>query len=356
MSGMAAPFVSVVTPVYNGEEHLAECIESVLSQTSGDWEYVIVDNCSDDGTREIAERFAAADKRIRYLRNRAFLDVIASHNRAFQSISPKSSYCKVVQADDWLYPECLERMVDLAEENPNVGIVGAYRLIDGAVHPVGMRFETSVVTGVEVLRHSLLGRPNVTGGPSALLLRSDLVRARVPFYESTFRHADTEAAYWALVRSDFGFVHELLTFCRWRPTGETPISLRVNSYLAEDIRMLMRYGPEVLSDSEYRRRLRYLLKRCVWWQAKQSLRPSRLRDKEFQTYQRSAVDKIVAEAADDRQVLRAMALVRLSLRQGYARTDREPPAGSDAVPSRSTVRQSACPEQVLDPFEPRVAP
>ena len=45
---MAQPRVSVVTPVYNGERHLAECVESVLGQTFRDWEYVIVDNCSTD--------------------------------------------------------------------------------------------------------------------------------------------------------------------------------------------------------------------------------------------------------------------------------------------------------------------
>ena len=45
---IAQPRVSVVTPVYNGERHLAECVESVLGQTFRDWEYVIVDNCSTD--------------------------------------------------------------------------------------------------------------------------------------------------------------------------------------------------------------------------------------------------------------------------------------------------------------------
>ena len=45
----ASPFVSVVTPVFNGERYLAECIESVLEQTFGDWEYIVVDNQSTDG-------------------------------------------------------------------------------------------------------------------------------------------------------------------------------------------------------------------------------------------------------------------------------------------------------------------
>ena len=51
------PLVSVATPVYNGERHLAECIESVLAQTYQNWEYIIVNNCSTDRTREIAESY-----------------------------------------------------------------------------------------------------------------------------------------------------------------------------------------------------------------------------------------------------------------------------------------------------------
>ena len=58
----------------------------MLGQTFRDWEYVIVDNCSTDGTREIAERYAAADRRIRYERHAEYVDVIPSHNRAFATL------------------------------------------------------------------------------------------------------------------------------------------------------------------------------------------------------------------------------------------------------------------------------
>jgi len=67
------PLVSVLTPVYNGAEFLSECIESVLAQTYQNWEYTIVDNCSTDGTAEIARRYAAKDSRIRLHQNTEFL-------------------------------------------------------------------------------------------------------------------------------------------------------------------------------------------------------------------------------------------------------------------------------------------
>ena len=59
------PFVSIVTPVYNTEKYLAECIDSVLAQTYQNWEYIIVDNCSTDKSPLIAESYACKDSRIK---------------------------------------------------------------------------------------------------------------------------------------------------------------------------------------------------------------------------------------------------------------------------------------------------
>ena len=58
------PLVSVVTPVYNSREYLAECMESVLAQTHEHWEYVVMDNCSTDGSLELAREFEARDGRV----------------------------------------------------------------------------------------------------------------------------------------------------------------------------------------------------------------------------------------------------------------------------------------------------
>src|SRR5690242_5494744 len=112
------PLVSVLTPVFNGEPYLAECIESVLSQTYRNWIYAIVNNHSTDATLEIAERYARSDERVHVYSNDALLDIIANHNRAFHLMPATAKYCKVVSADDWLFPECLEKMVSLAETHP----------------------------------------------------------------------------------------------------------------------------------------------------------------------------------------------------------------------------------------------
>src|SRR3981081_2095829 len=58
------PLVSVITPIYNGAEYVAEFIESVLRQTYRNWEYILVDNCSTDGSNVIVERYVSRDKRL----------------------------------------------------------------------------------------------------------------------------------------------------------------------------------------------------------------------------------------------------------------------------------------------------
>src|ERR1700690_526046 len=100
-SSKEQPFVSVLTPVYNGEAYLAECIESVLAQSYGNFEYIIVNNCSKDRTLQIANQYAERDKRIRVHDNTEFVDVIANHNIAFGLIDGAAKYCKVVSGDDF---------------------------------------------------------------------------------------------------------------------------------------------------------------------------------------------------------------------------------------------------------------
>jgi len=168
--------------VYNGAEHLAECVESILRQTYQNWDCTIINNCSTDSSAEIARRYAAKDPRIRIYENEKFLRVISNHNVALRQISPASKYCKFVFADDWIFPECLERMVAVAEEHPSVGIVGAYGFRGRQVMWAGLPFPGSLISGTEVCRKLFLENLYVFGTPHSLLFRSDLVRSRDPFY------------------------------------------------------------------------------------------------------------------------------------------------------------------------------
>ena len=317
---MNTPLVSVVTPVYNGAEYLVECIESVLAQTYENWDYTIVDNASTDATAEIAARYAAKDARIRLLHFDELVDVTTNHNRAFEAISPESEFCKIVQADDFLYPECLSKMIEAAGVSDKVGVVSGYQLWDRRVHLHGLAHDTTLVSGRDVLRATLLGQYNVTGGPTATMLRSRIVRERRPFFEAGFRHEDSEAMLWILGRADLAFVHQILTYAREQPDARTRWSERMNSAGPEEIVFHLRYGRRVLSRREYRARLRTHLTRYLWWHLKQLPRLSRLRDPEFFELHSARQRLIVTEAEGDREVLAAMAIVGTFLSRGIGHT------------------------------------
>jgi glycosyltransferase involved in cell wall biosynthesis len=278
------PLVSVVTPVYNGEPFLRECIESVLAQTWTKWEYLIMDNRSTDGTLEIARGYAAADPRIRVLTPDEFVSADANANRALRAIDPDAVYVKLVHGDDWLYPRCIERMVEIAEASPSIAIVSAYRREGDRIDLVGLDREVSVVPGHDVGRSALLGGPlpYLFGSPTSLLLRADLVRARPEFYSLDNPHqSDQEACLDLLREGDLGFAHEVLTFTRRHDESESPFYVRVRAAAPCSLRLLLEYGDEYLERDEFQRKLavrlgEYVLLVLRW--------PRRLADPEYRGY------------------------------------------------------------------------
>jgi len=256
----SSPLVSVITPVYKGEKYLRECIESVLAQTYQNWEYIIVNNCSTDNTLKIAQKYAEGDRRIRIHNNDQFLTVIQNHNHAFSLISDNSKYCKVLQADDWLFPECIAKMVEIAEAHPSVGIVGSYRLDDVWVNCDGLPYPSVVTSGREICRSVLFWKYYVFGSPTTILIRSDLIKKQQAFYNEDNLHADTESCFAVLQDNDFGFVHQVLSFTRREKEALTSFAKRFNTYILNDVIILKKYGPIYLNDNELKQVLNNKLK------------------------------------------------------------------------------------------------
>ncbi|MDO6461755.1 glycosyltransferase family 2 protein [Granulosicoccaceae sp. 1_MG-2023] len=114
------PLVSLGLPVYNGENFLAETLESLLAQTYTNFEIIICDNLSTDRTSEICAEFAARDERISYFCQSKNLGAARNFNTTFER--SRGKYFKWASHDDLLEPEYLERCVAALEADPDVVI------------------------------------------------------------------------------------------------------------------------------------------------------------------------------------------------------------------------------------------
>ena len=113
--GAIVPRISIGVPVYNGERFLKEALESLLAQTYADFEVVISDNASADGTAEICQAYAAMDRRVRYFRNAKNLGANKNFNHVFLLSTAK--YFKWASADDVCAPEHLERCIEILDRD-----------------------------------------------------------------------------------------------------------------------------------------------------------------------------------------------------------------------------------------------
>jgi len=287
------PRVSFVTPFFNTEKYLEGCIESVLWQTYQNWDYVLVNNRSTDGSARIAEKYAKQfPERIRVEHNSEFLSQVQNYNHALRFISPESRYCKVVQADDWLFPECVKSMVAVAEAHRTVGIVAAYELEGDKVCLDGLPYPSPMVSGREICRLYFLEGKYLFGTPTSLLLRSELVRSRDPFYDERLAPFEDGHACFDLLKTwDFGFVHQVLTYSR---RDNESILSRVRPFNLElliRLSMLVAHGRNFLDAQEFDRCLRDAKRNYFHYLAKCACARHR-KSSEFWEYHRSGLAAI----------------------------------------------------------------
>ena len=268
----STPLVSIVTPFYNTRDFLAECIESVLRQTYQNWDYVLVDNCSTDGSAELAEHYASRfPDKIRLIHTQSFLSQVQNYNFALSCISPRSEYCKMVQADDWLFPDCVRSMVEVAEAHPTVGIVAAYELQGDGVFLDGLPYPTPELSGRDVCRLYLMKDKYLFGTPTSLLMRSELIRARDPFYDERYApFEDAHVCFDLLTTWNFGFVHQVLTYSRRDNESILSHVRPLGFFLFSRLAIVVAHGRDYLSAEEYNlclkdaeRRYFLYLSRCV---------------------------------------------------------------------------------------------
>jgi len=112
--------VTVLLPVYNGAEFLAETIDSVLNQTYADFDFLIINDASTDKSEEIILSFT--DLRIQYLINEKNLGSIGSPQKGMDII--QTEYIARIDQDDLWQPTKLKKQIDLLDANPRIGLCG----------------------------------------------------------------------------------------------------------------------------------------------------------------------------------------------------------------------------------------
>ena len=133
MSLNTTPKISLLMSVYNGEDYLSEAIESVVNQTFTDWELIVINDCSTDGTADILDAFAAKDARIKVYPNEVNLRLPSSLNRGLEFA--QGTYIARMDADDICLPDRLQKQYDFMQAHPDVALSSCWfmTLKNGAV-------------------------------------------------------------------------------------------------------------------------------------------------------------------------------------------------------------------------------
>ncbi len=227
------PKVSFIVPCYKLAHFLPDCVNSILSQTYGDFEVLIMDDCSPDNTAEVAAEFK--DPRVIYVRNEANLGNIRNYNKGIEL--SRGRYVWLISADDCLRSRhVLRKYVELLDEHPEVGFVfcpamsleeGKETGVDGWTAWPGD--EDRIISGREVVRRSAYDC--AVASPAGLVRRDCYARIGV-FPEDLPRTADYYL--WAMfaTKYDAGYFAEPMVCYRKHAssmekiaTEEQPVSL-----------------------------------------------------------------------------------------------------------------------------------
>lgn len=177
----ALPRLTVGLPVYNGEDFLAESIEALLGQTYGEFELLISDNASTDGTADICQKYAKLDNRIRYVRQPHNIGLRLNEN--FLMTEFRTELFKLAAHDDLYHRDLIKRCVSALDEHPEVVIAHSWearidfsgKVIEGLSYPVAAdapraadRFRSMLFDGWDdytygVIRGEVLRRTRLWG-------------------------------------------------------------------------------------------------------------------------------------------------------------------------------------------------
>jgi glycosyltransferase involved in cell wall biosynthesis len=189
MGYSATPLISIAIPLYNNERFIAETIESVLMQSMPDFELLVYDDHSTDRSLDIVRSYS--DRRIRIITSDRNLGPEGNWNRAISEV--RGRYVKLVCADDLLFPECLEKQIQVFDHSGGAGLslVSCQRTIidpDGKTlikrvnfTDGGRKNPSDIVRKMVRMGTNIIGEPVCGLFPSVLIGKTRGYSARIPY-------------------------------------------------------------------------------------------------------------------------------------------------------------------------------
>lgn len=173
------PLISVVMPLYNAEKYVGESIESILGQSEGDFELIIVDDASTDASFTVAREYAAQDERIVLLRNAVNGGAALTRNRALDAA--RGEFIAFMDADDLCPAERFARQVGFFRQHPHIDLCGSYFKSFGQEGASERSFRIPL-THDELRTEMLFGNPLAL--PTVMLRRDAFKHSGVRFRKS----------------------------------------------------------------------------------------------------------------------------------------------------------------------------
>lgn len=151
--------ISIIVPVYNGEDYIDRCVQSIIAQSYLTWELLLIDGASTDATLAKCEAWQAKDSRIRVFRAEENKGVSAGRNTGIREA--QGEYLMFVDADDWLLPDCLERLyADIQEKDVDIAGCTFQRCSDtsqtDSAKTKGMSYTKKLIAGVDFFENGIL--------------------------------------------------------------------------------------------------------------------------------------------------------------------------------------------------------
>ncbi len=163
--------VTVIIPAYNEEKYLSQAIDSIITQTYENWELLIINDGSTDGTEKVANDYVKRDKRITYHTYEGNKGL--SYARNYGTEKAKGKYICILGADDIAYPNMLELQVEQLEQNPgSIHVQGTHDFIDEKGSIILRRSRNEYKSPEEIRAFELFGNCITDGGS---LLRKDIL-------------------------------------------------------------------------------------------------------------------------------------------------------------------------------------